>query len=434
MQSKPTALYKKMTLIVILSIIYSLGGYCIRARLGVPEKWLDPDGTGVIGNNVCEIGEFSMTPGKPDVLRGPAYPWALAIPCKFTGIKAADFSPIINGICHFFTLVLLLRHPLCRMGKAGLIGVFAVCVDPLLFSYCGRTFVEPMFILGVALVVTAIDRLVRQPGIVSAVILGIAWGLSLLVKSTLIYLPIFLLPAFLLLINWRSVFLVLISVLIGLTVISPWSIRNYKLMHKYVPVQIGSWQIMHKGETFSSHVLEGKYVTELEKMAKLELAKFDSELGIRELPLWEKENYYRSRIFENIKKKPFDFFKKIIIQSVTFWILGANLKNTVCYAILQIPILITALVAVRKWFSISNRAFAGFIIVSLYFMAAHIPSLAIARYSMPLRPWLIFVSVNFVVTFGCKVYTKRMPTKIKNGHQNSWANLPGDMRRTGVRK
>jgi 4-amino-4-deoxy-L-arabinose transferase-like glycosyltransferase len=405
-------LKKELLLIFILTLVYIAGGYGVRAVLGPSAKWLDPDSTGVIGNNICEFSEFSVKPGRSDLLRGPAYPGALAIPCKISGIKSVEFAPIINGICYFLTLLLILYHPLGNIGKAGLIGVLAVGVDPLLFSYGGRTYVEPMFILSVAMVITAIDRLVRRPDVTSAIILGVVWGGSLLVKSTLIYLPIFLIPVLLVMVNRRSVLLVIISVVIGLLVISPWSYRNYEIMHKYVPVQIGSWQIMHKGNTFSNHVLEGKYATELEGLAKQDLNKLKSELGIHGLPLHEREDYYRNRIIENIKSDPVSFIQKLAIQSITFWILGGDFKNTIYYIILQIPLLVITLVAIWKWYPTSNRAFVGVLIVSFYLIAAHAASLAIARYSMPLRPWLILISVNFLVTYICSVYSPKPLLKV----------------------
>src|SRR5207245_5205873 len=143
----------------------------------------------------CFRGEFSATLGTPSVYRAPAYPAALALPCLLTGRDPLNFLPLLNGVCQWMTLLLLCRHPLAPTGKARLAVVLAVGLDPLLLNFSGRAYVEPMLILSIGLVIAAVDRVVRLPTLRNAIVLGLAWGFSLLVKPILILLAVLIVPA-----------------------------------------------------------------------------------------------------------------------------------------------------------------------------------------------------------------------------------------------
>jgi len=344
---------------------------------------------------VCHAGEFASTPGTPTVLRGPAYPVAVAIPCWLAGVDPATCLPLINGLCCFLMLWALARHPLARTGTVRLVGLLAVGLDPLLLNYAGRGYLEPMLLLAVALVITAIDRLVRDPDSRSMLALGIAWGFSLLVKPVLIYLALPLVVA-LAFVSKRTVALAFGSFVIALVLISPWTLRNWRVTGRIIPVATGGWEIMLKGDTFSRFVLQAGGVETLEAMAKARIAALDREHGIDNLPLHEREPFYEREIIREVRTDPLRCLFKVAVQSMSFWVLGGDRRKTAFFAALQIPVLFVFGVALRRRWSFERHTYFGLVVVGAYLFAVHIVALAIARYSMPLRPWIVLVAATFI--------------------------------------
>jgi len=382
-----------LALIAALTVAYAISGYVNPQRMS--GEWLDPDQIVQIGRNWCQTGEFAITPGTPTVLRGPAYPMAVAIPCWLTGVDAAACLPLINGLCFFLMLWALARHPLARTGMVRVVGLLAVGLDPLLLNYAGRGYLEPMLLLAVALVITAIDRLVRDPSPRSMLALGVAWGFSLLVKPILIYLALPLLVA-LAFVSRRGAALALGSFVIALAVISPWTVRNWRRTGQVIPVATGGWEIMLKGDTFSRFVLQADGVEALETMAKARIAALDRAQGIQDLSLAEREPFYKREIMREVRDAPLQYLRKAAVQSINFWVLGGDRRKTAFFAALQIPVLAVFAFALRQRRSIDRHVFLGLAVVGTYLFAVHIVALAIARYSMPLRPWIVLVAATFV--------------------------------------
>ena len=386
-----------LILAAAVGILYAAFGVFERQRAGaVDPGWLDPDQIGDIAAHLCRSGEFAERTGVPSLLRGPAYPGLLAAPCLLTGIDPARLAPIINGLCHALTLLVLAMHPVARASPGRLAALAAVGLDPLLFNYAGRTYLEPLLLLAVAMLVVSIEALRRRPSAVGGILCGLALGLSLLVKPVLIYfaplLLLLLIPS-----GGRALASGGVAIVVAALCVLPWTLRNRAVSGHIVPVATGAWEIVLKGETFSRHVTEADGIVELEAMAKERLARLNESLGIVGLPAVEREPYYRAVAIEEMRNPPWSLPRRMAIQSVSLWLLGGDRRNTLVFAALQLPVLILAALGVWRWKRFDPNDLVALAAVAGYLMLVHGASLAIARYSMPLRPWLVLLAALAVV-------------------------------------
>jgi len=93
---------------------------------------------------------------------------------------------------------------------------------------------------------------------------------------------------------------------------------------------------------------------------------------------------------------PLTFIKKVASQLVSFWVLGGNRAKTVAFALMQIPVLGIAAGGMRVQLRSQPRAVFGVAAVGCYLIGVYSMSLAVCRYSMPLRPWMLLLGVGFL--------------------------------------
>ncbi|HET8945720.1 MAG TPA: hypothetical protein VFQ07_01955 [Candidatus Polarisedimenticolia bacterium] len=383
---------KILILAAALGVLYAAYGVFERHQgAAIDPGWLDPDQIGDIALNLCRSGEFAERPGMPTLLRGPAFPGLLALPCLLTGVEPSRLAPILNGLCHALTLVVLALHPVARAAPARLAALAVVGLDPLLFNYAGRTYLEPMLVLSVEMVLVAFEAVRRRAGIGAALALGAALGFSLLVKPILLYfLPLMLLvlvPS-----GLRAVRAGAVAVLVAGLCVLPWTLRNHAVSGQYVPVATGAWEIVLKGETFSRHMTEAYGIMPLEALAKERLAALNARLGIAGLSAVEREPYYRAVAIDELRHPIWSLPHRMAIQSVALWLLGGDRRNTLVFAALQLPVLLLAILAVWRLRAFAPNDLVGIGALAGYLILVHSATLAIARYSMPLRPWLVLLA------------------------------------------
>jgi hypothetical protein len=381
-----------LILAAALGVLYAAYGAFERHQGAVLDPgWLDPDQIGEIATHLCRSGEFSERAGTPTLLRGQAYPGLLALPCLLTGADPSLFAPLLNGLCHALTLVILALHPVARAAPARLAALAVVGLDPLLFNYAGRTYLEPMLVLSVAMVLVSLEVVRRRPGLGAAAALGVSLGFSLLVKPILLYfaplLLLLLLPS-----GPRAVRAGAAALLVAAFCVLPWTLRNRAVSGRFVPIATGVWEIVLKGETFSRHVTEADGIMALEALAKERLAALNDRLGIAGLSAVEREPYYREVAIDELRHPIWSLPRRMAIQSASLWLLGGDRRNSLVFAALQLPVLALAAVAVWRLKAFAPDDLVGLGALAAYLILVHSATLAIARYSMPLRPWLVLLA------------------------------------------
>jgi len=122
----------------------------------------------------------------------------------------------------------------------------------------------------------------------------------------------------------------------------------------------------------------------------------DRRLEIEGLPLHKRDPVYMREVIRRAAADPLGYVSKAAIQSVAFWVLGGDRLKTVIFAALQLPLLVLCAFAVRRSLWTHRRDLLGLAVVGGYLFLVHIAGLSIARYSMPLRPWIVMLAATFI--------------------------------------
>jgi 4-amino-4-deoxy-L-arabinose transferase-like glycosyltransferase len=347
-------------------------------------------------------------------MREPGYPIFLAA-IFFVFGNSLNAVKLTNMFFAFVTAGLMTR--IVRKLSSNQI---LIVVAPLLFLFHPGTLIaesrgggEVLFALFLTLFVLTLYRAIESNRAWDYSLSGGVLGLTVLVRSTPMLFPLFLL-AYLLLERHRNARLavfrnIALMVMAMFLVLSPWIIRNYSLTGKFVPTASVVGVSAHTGQyVCQHHPGNNLWVDEtLDREAAQERAKLAEDLRY---PF--KAGYYQSfyssedevkfskhlmwRVADEYRRSPMLFVRCVSSNLFNLWFAGKTWKSTSLNLIVQLPYLILAsigaVLAVR-----SNKlkliAPLGLFIIS--YVAVYVPILAQARYSVPLMP---FVSILACLT------------------------------------
>jgi 4-amino-4-deoxy-L-arabinose transferase-like glycosyltransferase len=133
-------------------------------------------------------------------------------------------------------------------GYAGVVGAFLAAVSPWLITMPNLLMSENLFLPLFLLFLLATARAVRNPSPGAFVLAGIASGLGTLTREILIFAPLLFFIVMAVRAGRRSAVKAFAIVAACHTlVISPWTIRNYSVFHKFIPVSTNSWINLYMG-------------------------------------------------------------------------------------------------------------------------------------------------------------------------------------------
>lgn len=189
-------------------------------------------------------------------LRPPLYPAFLALMFLIGGIDVSFAllgQAILSGL-GVVVFILLGRTIFARRDVALLSGAIAALFVPLA-SFGSVLFAEALFVMLLVLALALLTRLVTLPDRRIAFVCGIVLGLAALTRAVALYfIPLGV--GLLLLVWWvraRSRWTVVVALLLGaILVIGPWTLRNYVVHERFIPVDtnggISMWYGMVQGE------------------------------------------------------------------------------------------------------------------------------------------------------------------------------------------
>lgn len=362
---------------------------------------LDPDGFGILGEQLWKIGTLSYTEDEgPTINRGPLYPfliaWIYSMADRANPQFIQAFQSLLFGITCALTVWLC-----CKLGNAsGLIAGLLVAFHPFVIWYTSRIWVES---LAVALF-TAITALsigwLQRPGFGKTLTLGILLGVAALTKG------VFLLFAFsvpLLLALWPRSRLPyhqpLVVFISAMLVISPWTYRNYRLTRAFIPVHVNSGFAAALGNTFVDNFPH----TGLQLGA---LHDAGTQYIRQHVPSMPKEGRrWQADLFEElsclalarqrIQNSPLFLAKKIALNALFFWTLSDTRVKSLVVASLQLPLFGFWLLASWKVFKRDgprDLKLLPSVMVMIYYLA-HLPIIACARYSTVIVPTMIAATI-----------------------------------------
>jgi hypothetical protein len=225
-----------------------------------------------LARSVASGTGFSQDGGiTPAVYRPPLFSLLLGGWFHLTGTSSVSSAAVFQSLLHALGVLaafsLFLEISPSLWWAFG--GALFLAVNPLLITRVVFVYQEITLVLFTTLAVLASVRLVRRPSAFRAGLAGAAWGTCTLAKIVCWYAP-FLLLAMRFLPSrlrwvWRRKEAALL-LLFFVAVIAPWTARNYKHFHRFIPVNgqgegILEWNVSHA--TIPGEAPGDRYVAEV---------------------------------------------------------------------------------------------------------------------------------------------------------------------------
>jgi 4-amino-4-deoxy-L-arabinose transferase-like glycosyltransferase len=389
--------------------------FLVYPRIGdVQHAVLDPDLHGPLGFGIWKFHTFSYYPNpSPASDRGPLYPAMIATLLAITN----GWWPYSVQLaqCVLFGLMCVLTFWVAQRLWNRSLAVLAsgLCaLNPFLIWYTSRILVESLMLLLFTGLIASVVLLKHRPGPWSALLVGVIIGLCVLTKS--VYTPFLVLTPVLLLLPFGErvapglAAIVLVS---GILVVMPWSFRNYQVTGVFAPVVGRSGFTLHQGNDFvedfarAPFSISALYPLSLERMrSENDLSEFSSTPGGVRRSIALDAAHGRSAIGKFLESPEF-FFKKVTYDLFLFWTLGDSPGKSLAIALVQLPVVVLfCTFLIRRRGEIAKGAVGICVCLVILYYFAHLPTIALARYSVVLVPAMLIVAVGLF-----EPYSRRSP-------------------------
>lgn len=385
------------TLGVIASLFFS---FIVFPRIQYSQgAVLDPDGFGLIAQSIATKGYFTYYPGtEPTINRGPLYPALVAVTMFFSGGRYPQPAQAMQAVLFGITCALVVRLT-ARVGtrRAAIFAGMATAVHPFAIWYTSRIWVETPATLFFTASVLAAVALANNPSAVRASLLGVLLGLASLTKGLFLAFGV-LSPLVLTLVIRPAVPLrhAAVVVLVAFCVVAPWTLRNFGVAQRLIPVHTNVGFACLLGDTFIDHFPQtGFSLSTLHRAGAREIEEVVGARSARKNAQWKEElsedRTCIAQSFKRYKKNPLFLFKKIIFNGVLFWTLSDTPTKSLIVSAMQIPLLVLSTIAfawIVKGRGLRTSETVPFLMATAYYLL-HLPVIACARYSVVITPVLI---------------------------------------------
>jgi len=366
------------------------------------------DGYDQLADNLAEGNGYRFYPETAlTMMREPGYPvllagLQLAFGKSFLVVKAANMCLALTTA---WLLTLITRRLSCNPWSQ-LIPSVLFLFHPGTLVAESRGGVEILFTFLIVLFMVGFFRAAERSRWWLFAGCGGILGLAVLVKSTPLLFPVFLL-AYLVATQWQrrwaAVAQMACMAAALLAVLSPWIARNFQLTGRFVPTASVFGVSAQAGEYICAHRSEGKPMWVLDREAAFQRSDIGHRLGYQFRNDYYYQTFYRSideltfssvltqRVFAEYRQNPLLCLKCVSGNFINFWFAGRTEQSTLTNVLVQLPYLILGGVGLVLGLRNSGaRVLGPLVLFMAYFMSVYVPILAQARYSMPLIP---FVSV-----------------------------------------
>ncbi|HVO45945.1 MAG TPA: hypothetical protein VMT29_06375 [Steroidobacteraceae bacterium] len=365
---------------------------------------LDPDWHGPLGYGIWKLHTFAYYPSAaPASDRGPLYPALIAAllalsggwwPCCVQLAQCLAFGALCWLV--FWMAQTLWSRP------AAVLAAGLCALHPFLIWYTSRIWIETLMMLVFTALLAAVVNLKRAPGPVRAILVGILLGLCVLAKS--IYAPFILLtPLLLMLPLGRRVppGLAALVLAASLVVTVPWAARNQVVAGQFAPAVGRSGFTLHQGNDFIEDFWRAPF--SVSALYPLSLARMRSEptpdvdLGNRLLENNAHDAALGAIAMRKLIHSPGFLLEKVTANAFLFWTLGDSPVKSIVIGALQLPLalLFVAALWIRRAQFLRGPAGVCAALVVLFYLA-HLPTIALARYSVVLVPAMLILVVGLL--------------------------------------
>lgn len=384
------------------------------------------DGYDYLAGNLADGYGYRFYPDTASTtMREPGYPLLLAglrlvFGTSFTAVAAANFLLTL-------ATAWLILHLARRVSRSPVVYYAA----PLLFLLHPATVVaesrggvEILFAFLLVFFMNLLYRAMESRRWVAYALSGAVLGLAVLVKSTPILFPIFLLGFLLFFERGRrlvAVGRVAVMIFAMYAVLSPWIARNYSLTGKFIPTASVLGVSLQAGEYICEHRATGEPMWQLDREAAYERDNVARQLGLR----FKQDDFYYQTFYSSTDELAFSNDLAARVKSIYqhnpllclrctasnliyFWCAGKTPQSTMANLLPQLPYLILGIAGVA--IGVRNgqfRRIGVLVLFIVYVVCVHAPILAQARYSMPLLP---FISILAAIALNAVRQYKQNPT------------------------
>jgi 4-amino-4-deoxy-L-arabinose transferase-like glycosyltransferase len=372
----------------------------------------------LIGRNLEQGNGYRVDANMgPTMLREPAYPFFLAVVFRLTGY-GIDQARVASVLLAFGAALMLL--PLTRRitndERSGVVAALLFLLYPGTFMAEARAGIEIPSVFTVILFMLALHSAMDTESPWRYWVAGLLLGVAVLVRSQVLLFPVLLLVYLAFVANstrerfkvlWRIVALVL-GMVIGM---SPWIIRNYRLVHKLVPTATVAGVAAQEGLYTCENASASEPFFLAQTRAGLERAQLASQLG---MPF--KGPYYQlfytpqdevafnqallSYVSTKYRRDP-ELLAACAAKNLffNFWFLGKSPQSVLLNVLTQTPLLMLALGGVVVLWRRGLLCKAGVVLLYiLYVPLIQAPIIAHARHSMLISPFLAILGAVSIVS------------------------------------
>jgi 4-amino-4-deoxy-L-arabinose transferase-like glycosyltransferase len=272
-----------------------------------------------------------------------------------------------------------------------------------------RSGVEIPFIFLLLCFFLALRRALHTEKMADYAKVGLALGLTCYIRSTALLFPPFLIfYHWAVGRSWRSLWSSAIRIVLvlasALLVLSPWIVRNYRLVGKFIPTASVGGVAMQVGNYICTHDDGQKGFHDRDVDAAAVRNQLAKERGYH-----FKGDYYQffydprdevafngelsRQVSEQYLHSPATFAKCASENLVNFWFAGKTSTSTMLNVCIQVPYLALAGLGIFLGFRQADRAtLACLLLFVVYTVAVYAPIHAQARYSVPVVPILAMLA------------------------------------------
>jgi len=384
--------FKKIFIIFIIGLILRLSYVVFVPQIDI--KIGDSDSYSTIGRNIVTHGKYTTDDIMPDIYWAPGYPFFISFIYKLFGINNMGIR-IVQAVLS--SLVIIFIYFICARvfnKRIGMLSSLIVSIYPGFIGYSGLLLPQILALFLLTLFILLIVKFDLK--IYIDFILGLIAGYLCLVRSEFVlFMPIlFLIIAK----NSKKLKHLIIIFIIMCSMISIWSMRNYKVFGKFVLISV------HYGDTLWISTWKEEWLEWQEKEPFISLTKgldqIDSSAAL-----------FKAGI-NNIKEYPFVYLKMCTKRFYRFWLTGHSnvfyfmmdsLKNYIIkkeylIALLKIimlffntSIIILGFFGIKSAYkNIKNNNLLYYLLTPIiFFIILHFFTFATPRYSVPIMPFVI---------------------------------------------
>jgi 4-amino-4-deoxy-L-arabinose transferase-like glycosyltransferase len=372
------------------------------AIAGSQNLILDSDNHGPLGFGIWKHHTFSYYPNtEPASDRGPLYPFFLAALLAVSNGWWPYSAQLGQCIVFGLLCILVFRMAEALWNRSLAVLAAALCaVHPFLIWYTSRIWVETVAIFLFTALLGSIIYLQQRPSLPRAMLVGLLLGLSVLLKS--IYVPFLVVVPMLLVVRRMRLSYVASIFAIGVLIVLPWIVRNGIVTGRFAPVVGRSGFTLHQGNDFVEDF--GKAPFSIDKLYDLSIARMAEEAvtlpkGITGLKRDIMIDDARGKAaVDKLKRSPAFCAKKAAYGLALFWMLGDTPKKSAVIVLMQLPLFVlfvASLIVTRRRAGMRDARWVCAALVLLYYLL-HLPTIALARYSVVLTPTMLALAVGML--------------------------------------